>query len=259
MMMLSKSMAVVVSAASMALAKTPSGFEPASNSDLIVEFSNLAALNGAVVSKEASAKQPQIGTTTRLTGTSFAVIMVDLDIPTTNPPATNTLLHWMQTGLTPALTATSLNTTSGRQSVFLLENQGNTPALAPYIGPSPPARVPLSHRYTQILVDTSGVNTEATNALQMAAMNRQGFNAQRVLQQAGLQDKVVAGNFFVVTNPGPAQTGGSSDNATSVATGTSSLSGPSGTAVTISGSDSISRPHVAVFGLVVAGVLYVGF
>lgn len=34
------------------LAKTPAGFEPASKTDLIVEFSGIAALNGAVLSKE---------------------------------------------------------------------------------------------------------------------------------------------------------------------------------------------------------------
>jgi hypothetical protein len=52
LIMLSKSFAVLVAAATVSLAKTPTGFEPASNTDLIVEYSNLAALNGAVVSKE---------------------------------------------------------------------------------------------------------------------------------------------------------------------------------------------------------------
>lgn len=50
--MLSQSLAVLVAAATVSFAKTPARFEPASNTDLIVEFSNLAALNGATISKE---------------------------------------------------------------------------------------------------------------------------------------------------------------------------------------------------------------
>ncbi len=51
-MVLSRSAAVLVAAVAGCLAKTPAGFEPASNTDLIVEFSSIAALNGAVLPKE---------------------------------------------------------------------------------------------------------------------------------------------------------------------------------------------------------------
>lgn len=129
--------------------------------------------------------------------------MIDLDIPTNNPPATNTLLHWLQTGLTPAAQATRLNTTTGQMSVFLLENSTNTAPIAAYFGPNPPARTPLSHRYTQILVDTSTLDNAGLTALRTAAATIVGFSAQTVLNQAGLGDKVVAGNFYNVTNPGP--------------------------------------------------------
>lgn len=202
-----------------------------------------------------------------LTGTSYAVMMIDLDIPT-NGTTTDTLLHWMQTGLTPGMTATQLNMTSGSKSVFLLQNTGNTPALATYIGPSPPARKPLSHRYTQILVDTSGVTTQSTSTLQMAAMTRRGFNAQMVLQQAGLQNRVVAGNFFVVMNPGPAQdnngdsasntTTGGSGSMTGSGSGTSSSSTPSSSSVVVSEAGLIDQPSVAFFALLVAGAVFLG-
>jgi len=133
-------------------------------------------------------------------GTSFAVLMIDLDIPTNNPPATNTLLHWMQTGLTLQTQATRV----GAQNVFLLENRGNaTAAAAPYIAPNPPARIPLSHRYTFLLVDTSGLQAQASSTLTSAAATRQGFNALQVLTQAGLGQRVIAGNFLNVTNAGP--------------------------------------------------------
>jgi phosphatidylethanolamine-binding protein len=148
-----------------------------------------------------------LATMMRMTGTSYAVMMVDLDIPTSSPPETSTLLHWMQTDLTPASTPTVMNTTAGRASVFLLQMPGAMMAAAPYFGPSPPNRVPLEHRYTQLLVDTSGASQQAMGVLIQAAQQRQGFSAEKVLTQAGLTDKVVAGNFFVVANPGPAAEG----------------------------------------------------
>ncbi|KAI0157251.1 PEBP-like protein [Xylariaceae sp. FL1272] len=181
--MLSKSVVALVATVTSALAATPSGFEPAS--------------------ENTTASAPALGTESKLDGTSFAVIMIDLDIPTDNPPATNTLLHWMQTGLTQSSSATVLNTTTGTLSEYLLSVADNQTAFASYIGPSPPARIPLSHRYTQILVDTSDATDDGLATLQTAAANRSGFNAEAVLTQAGLVDKVVAGNFFNVTNPGP--------------------------------------------------------
>ena len=137
--------------------------------------------------------------------------MIDLDIPTNTPPQTNTLLHHLQTGLSPATTATGVTLAAPNNmsapvaaSVFFLENRSNTTALSAYIGPNPPARVPLSHRYTHILVDTSNVTAQGIQALRAAASgNRVGFNASAVLTEAGLVDRVVAGNFFNVTNPGP--------------------------------------------------------
>ena len=42
----------VLAAAAFVSAKTPAGFEPAATTDLIVDFKNVAAMNGAVVAKE---------------------------------------------------------------------------------------------------------------------------------------------------------------------------------------------------------------
>lgn len=157
---------------------------------------------------------PQIATQNRLNGSSYAVVMVDIDIPTNAPPATSTLLHWMQTGLTPATTATNLNTSNGAMPVFLLQNTSNTAPFAAYIPPGPPARIPLSHRYVQILVDTTGIQQTALTGLKTAAANRSGFSALNTLMAASLQTKVVAGNFYNVTNPGPVS------NATGTTSGT---------------------------------------
>ncbi|KAK6202215.1 hypothetical protein LQW54_008927 [Pestalotiopsis sp. IQ-011] len=228
-----------LAAASVALAATPQGFSPATESPLMVSFSGIDASGGKQVAKEVSQKQPQIATTAKLTGTTYAVMMVDLDIPTDSPPQTSTLLHWMQTNLMQSSKAVAMNTTAGTSMVFALEMPGAVAAAASYIGPAPPARTPLSHRYTQLLIDTSSASTESMNVLMQAAQSRQGFNAETVLTQAGLQDKVVAGNFFVVTNPGPAAdsttgagkgaTAGNSTTGSSRGTGTGSASNSSAT------------------------------
>jgi hypothetical protein len=166
--------------------------------------------------------------------------MIDLDIPTNNPPQTNTLLHWMQTDLKPATAATALNTSAGNANAFALQT-GQTAAFATYLQPNPPARVPLSHRYTQILVDTTGVQQTALDSLKSAAQTRQGFKAQEVLTAAGLQSKVVAGNFYNVTNAGPAAASNSSSSGgSSSGSGSGSGSGSSSGGSASSGSNSTS-------------------
>ncbi|KAK3308679.1 phosphatidylethanolamine-binding protein [Chaetomium strumarium] len=272
--MVSRCLAILL-AATTAVARTPDGFAPASDTDLIVEYNGFAALNGVVVSKSVTSSEPRIGTLARLNGTSYAVMMIDLDIPTNNPSQTNTLLHWMQTSLVPSSTATQLNTTAGTIRAFLLEKDGSdTTALQPYFGPNPPARVPLSHRYTQVLVDTSGMTEDGGEALRAAAAaSRSGFEAAAVLAQAGLEGKVVAGNFYNVTNPGPARAGTVVMNATVTdaaglvgATGTGGQVGPtSGTGagasqtavpvpVPVAGTACLRPRGVLVGGLVMVGM-----
>ncbi|KAK7911353.1 hypothetical protein PG985_013834 [Apiospora marii] len=169
----------------------------------------------------ATANAPTISTASKLEGKSFAIMMIDLDIPTETAGKTNTLLHWMQTGLTAAA--------SGAGSALTVP--GTVKAAAPYLGPSPPAKTPLKHRYTEILVDTSAATPDQLKVLTDAAANRQGFQAEAVLTKAKLQDKVVAGNFFTVTNAGPAADavkGGAKANSTTpgAAKGTGSATKP---------------------------------
>jgi hypothetical protein len=191
--------------------------------------------------------------------------MIDLDIPT-NTSTTNTLLHWMQTGLTPATSPTMLNTTNGQNMVFMLQNTTQTAPAAPYIGPGPPARNPLSHRYTQILVDTSGVTAQSTNSLETAAKSRFGFDAMTVLMQAGLEAKVVAGNSFNVTNPGPVQNnnGGSFTNSTGTTggggtAGTGIVSAPSASSTFFSEAGDIVGPSGGfMLALLGAGAVFLG-
>ena len=119
------------------------------------------------------------------------LIMVDPDIPRPTPQE---LLHWMQTGLVSANTSTNV---AGRQ-IFALEAPENTPAIAAYIAPSPPALNPVTHRYIQLLLNTTG-NEAAVSSLRMAGSgSRTPFDAEEVINAAGL--RVLAGNWFNVTN-----------------------------------------------------------
>lgn len=192
---------LLAAAASCALAFTPQGFSPAATAPLTVIYSNsIPAAGDGALSQGATAKQPILATDKLLLGRSYAVIMVDLDVPTEKPPQTTTLLHWMQTDLIPSPSRFVLNTTLGRTAVFPLENRRNVIAAAPYIGPSPPARVPLSHRYTQLLIDTSNTSMAQIAKLSQAALKRQNFDTSAVLASAGITKyQIVAGNFFNVS------------------------------------------------------------
>lgn len=158
-----------------------------------------------------------IATKSRLDGTSYAVIMVDLDIPSDENP--HTFLHWMQTGLTPVITASTISGPNGSTQAFTLSNTKNTSAIVAYTQPAPPPQNPLSHRYTQILVDTSSMTSAGLITLQSAAQTRVGFDTDSVLRAAGLSNNVVAGNFFNVTNPGQTLTSASIGNSTFIGGG----------------------------------------
>lgn len=53
--MTSKTFVLMVSAAALVAGKTPSGFTPTSNTDLIVTYGQTVAMNGAVVDKAGEA------------------------------------------------------------------------------------------------------------------------------------------------------------------------------------------------------------
>lgn len=187
--------------------------------------------------------------------------MVDLDIPTDTPPLTSTLLHWMQVGLTQAQTATKFNSTSGSTSAFVLSAPATQAAFQAYAGPAPPARIPLSHRYTQILIDTSAATEANLASLQQSAATRRGFNALTVLEQAGLADKVLAGNFFNVTNAGPVTSTNATASAGATGTGSSGTGTikPTSTPTNIQpGAAGIQAVNGLLLGVGVLGAGYLG-
>ncbi|KAF9881440.1 hypothetical protein CkaCkLH20_00586 [Colletotrichum karsti] len=246
---------LLLSNALAAWAKTPDGFAPASNVDLVVAYGDQSALNGVDLAKSLTAQEPTVGTTEPLTGKSYAIIMVDVDIPTNNPPQTGTFLHWAQTDLTPAGAPTTLKLSDGTQrSINTLTT--NAAAIADYKGPSPPARVPLTHKYIEILVDTSEITPDGTAALQTLS-TRGGVDVNDVLTKAGLANKVVAGNFFTVTNPGPAANAERRTNGTGTTTPSGGMTkpsaAPSGISMGFRGvSVSVGAAVVGVFGFCMA-------
>jgi hypothetical protein len=121
-------------------------------------------------------------------------MMVDPDIPpATAGGSTSELLHWMQSGLVSANNSTFV----GGVNIFELINPTNTSALATYIQPSPPNKSPTTHRYTQMLLNTTG-NSSAISTLPIFAKTRTNFSAVNVVKNTGLN--VVFGNSFNVTN-----------------------------------------------------------
>ncbi|CZS93020.1 uncharacterized protein RAG0_03502 [Rhynchosporium agropyri] len=186
---------LAVAFAGVATAGTPTGFQPNSSKDLIVAFGSTLALNGKSMTKAETVDVPTIGTKERLKGT-YTLIMVDPDIPPQTPGGkTGELLHWMQQGLTSSSTATMI----GGMMVYVLKSASNETAFAPYFGPSPPNKAPNTHRYTQLLLDTSNSNGGSAMALlKQAAATRLNFNAVNVVKGSGA--KIMAANSFNVTN-----------------------------------------------------------
>ncbi|KAB8291656.1 hypothetical protein EYC80_006456 [Monilinia laxa] len=190
--MFSLSSFLAVALAGGASAFTPSGFEPASSENLTVAYGSKLAVNGIQMLRADTASAPILGTTTKMTGT-YTVMMVDPDIPSSKAgDSTSQFLHWMQSGLTSANTTTTID----GQKIYELVNEKDTPAFATYLQPNPPNIAPTTHRYTQLLFNTTNMNMSLTT-LQMAGKNRGGFNAADVAKSARLT--VIMGNSFNVS------------------------------------------------------------
>lgn len=160
-------------------------------------------------------------------------MMVDPDIPPqTAGGSTSELLHWMQPGL---VSANNVSFIAGTM-MFELINPSNTSAFATYIQPSPPNKSPNTHRYTQMLLNTTG-NSSALTQLSQFAKTRTNFSAVNVAKDTGL--KVLFGNSFDVTNTTLVQSNITKTNNTG--SGVAGAAGASGTGTgTLAGAASTS-------------------
>jgi hypothetical protein len=153
---------------------------------------------------------PTIGTTEKLSGT-YAIILCDPDIPgAPTDGLTGQFLHWIQTDLVSSSTSTKV----AGQTIFTLTSPSNTTALAPYLQPSPPNRALTTHRYIELLVNTTGKDKAALQPLMTAGAARMkgNFSALNTLDAAGL--KVVFGGYFNVTNEDALKAAGGVSNGT---------------------------------------------
>jgi len=228
---------------------TPPGFEPASSNNLTVAFGNTLAVNGVNLPRAETASAPTIATTERLSG-SYTIMMVDPDIPPqTIGGATSELLHWMQSGLV----SSNESTTIGGIKVFELVNPSNTAPFASYIQPTPPNKVPLSHRYTQLLLNTTG-NSSALTTLAKFSTTRTNFSAVNVVKSAGLT--VLMGNSFNVTNT-TSSDGSSTGNSTTSGAGNPTATSSSGTVQSTNAAENLRKDGamIAGFGALVAMVV----
>ncbi|PQE19436.1 phosphatidylethanolamine-binding PEBP protein [Rutstroemia sp. NJR-2017a BBW] len=211
---------------------TPTGFEPASSNNLTVAYGKTLAINGKQILRADTAQPPTVGTTTKLTGT-YTILMVDPDIPSSSGTGpTSQFLHWVQSDLVSSDTTTTI---SG-QKVYTLVNTKNTTAFAAYLQPNPPNKAPTTHRYTQLLFNTTGGNAAtALKSLQTAAKSRGNFSTVDVVKSAGLV--VLMGNSFDVAfaDKGINSTGSGAGSSSS-----SGTSGGKGNGTTTSNSTSTS-------------------
>lgn len=158
----------------------------------------------------------------KLSGT-YTLLMVDADIPPAQAGGPTTeLLHWMQTDMVSA----STQTTIGGMKVYEMTNPNNVSALATYISPNPPNVAPTSHRYVQMLLNTTNLSASKNlTTLMKEAASRGNFNAADVVKANGLT--VLMGNSFNVTNAAALGSTGSTSASNSTGQGVAASSGAS--------------------------------
>ncbi|KAF1969714.1 PEBP-like protein [Bimuria novae-zelandiae CBS 107.79] len=190
----SSSSFLVVAAAATAHAQktfTPSGFTPAASTQLDVLFNSTAVSTpGELLSKAATAAQPQLALASSAVSPqdTYVFVMLDLDVPPQGADTTRrVLLHAMNTGFK----ATQQSVAGG---AVLLASSDKGPAK--YIGPGPPATDTIPHRYTQLLFKQPASLQVSADAF-ADTQARFDFDVKAFAKEMGLGEPV-AGNFFMV-------------------------------------------------------------
>src|SRR5437588_626322 len=106
-------------------------------------------------------------------------MMVDPDIPSANGSGpTGEMLHWIQPGLYSANTSTTI----GGVTSYELVNLQHSGVYGAYLQPNPPYKVPYSHRYVQLLLNTTGLPVTNESALGLAGLGqRSPFNTTKAI------------------------------------------------------------------------------
>ncbi|RDW65313.1 hypothetical protein BP5796_10005 [Coleophoma crateriformis] len=174
---------------------TPTGVFP-QNSENMTNFfdTSTAATNGVNIPRRNTNIAPTLALDKAIANKTFAVVMFDPDTPATGVGGngTNSFLHWFQDGLTSSVSEVDV----AGKNVTPLVNVFSVAPLQTYVQPSPPTG--QTHRYVQILLDTTGVTGFVVSAATgNATTSRTGFDMNAFVKESGLT--VFSSNFFNVT------------------------------------------------------------
>ncbi|KAL8995147.1 MAG: hypothetical protein Q9169_005056 [Polycauliona sp. 2 TL-2023] len=205
-----------------ASSQTPPGTTPATNDQLAVQYGSTEVTPGIELERMETSTIPTFNYQPPSADQLYTLLMIDLSIPSSRvDPAElapeqlplapgvsanrTTRLHFWQAGLSFSTNGTLVNTTE---------------PVAYYNGPMPPAG-DIPHDYVFYLfvqeagfappAEDSPFNVENVNE---DGINRSSFNVQRLAEAEGVGE-LVAANYIMVQNPGPAgSTGGGMGNGT---------------------------------------------
>ncbi|RDW78463.1 hypothetical protein BP5796_06315 [Coleophoma crateriformis] len=187
------SISLILALVGVVSAMTPPGLIPSNTENMTVFFNTSSlATNGIAIAQSGAKSTPTLALDKSLTGTTFMVLMVDPDAGNVGGNGSSAFLHWMQDGFT----SSSKSVTVGNKTVFALENTANVVPIAAYLPPGPPTG--QTHRYTQYLVDTTGVKGfTVSSSVANSTMTRVAFNMQDFVKQANLT--IISANFWKTT------------------------------------------------------------
>ncbi|KAI9765920.1 MAG: hypothetical protein M1840_007061 [Geoglossum simile] len=223
-----------------AAAQTPPGFRPSTNTNLAVSYGNTTVQPGSLLTKADTALEPTIEFTEAGEG-KYVVIMMDLDV-VFNGTNTN-LVHWIQGDFGASDGSPKLSSSQG--------------PIAPYLSPAPPAG--QNHRYVQMLFkEPRGFSIPASFTaifanLTASVVNRIGFDLNKFIAEAKLDD-LVAGNFFRVATAN--ETASATPTSTPATSGTGAKS--TGAATSTAPTSSVTSANSGIVGRVLDLPILVG-
>ncbi|KAI9677849.1 MAG: hypothetical protein M1829_002346 [Trizodia sp. TS-e1964] len=191
--------------ASTVVAQIPAQFGAGAASNLAVRYgTTLVSPQGLILSKDATASQPTIGTAAALKGT-YILLVIDPDAGTFAE-----VLHWLQPGLT-SIANGSVN------AAGFVPLTTNAQPISQYVGPAPPLNTGY-HRYTLLLFSQPANFSVPSAFAGFKYPNITGFNTANFVKAAGL-GPVVAANYFRVIN-------GTANSTTTTSTAGATVSTP---------------------------------
>lgn len=247
--MWSRTLAGLLSLASITIAQTPSGFTPQVSQKLGITYGNNdISPPGELIPRPEVARPPTISSSVFSTTGKAVLFTIDLDVPSNGSRVT--LLHWMSPDIT--------GVTDGKNSTEL--TIPNPPVGTPYLQPAPPVG-DFPHRYVFLLFEQPrnfSIPPEFANINPPTDVSaRIGFNLAKFVAASGLSTPIAANYITVQNTTGTATTTFPPAQYSTTVTGSSTTvtvsGGASGTSASASASAS-STSNVAASGSGGSGV-----